>query len=346
MGFYKTVSITGMKFQKKAISGTAAIDVTNGTSAEEARIDKGDTLTANVTAIQPMEAQSGLTCQWYRGTDKIQGATTSTYVVTDADRGQKLHVEVTAEGNYSGVIASPEVEVDKEPIKGSIFITGSTAIGDTLTLDRTSLTPTGATVTTKWQRDGVDIPEATAETYQLTKDDLGKTITVVITATSPFTGSMTATREIPSIKPENPVVTTTAGNEQVTITWKPPFDGGSAITGYELTVTPSVAGSPFIIAGDATSYTVTGLTNGIEYEFILKAINGNGHGENTKPVSAVANTSGDENASSGTDDSLTEPSAKTGDTAPLARLFTFSIISMATLLCFSGRRRRKSTRNQ
>ncbi|MDD2978665.1 MAG: InlB B-repeat-containing protein, partial [Hespellia sp.] len=284
----QTASVSGIKLQEKAISGTVTIDIANGTGSDK-KTDKGDTLTANVTAIQPTEAQSELTYQWYRGTDKITEATNQTYVVTDDDKAKTLSVEVTAGKNYSGTVTSTGIEVDKEPIEGSISITGTTVLGDTLTLDTSSLTPSGATFTTKWQRDGVDITGATAETYQLTKDDLGNTITVLITATDTFTGSMTATKDIPSIKPEKPVITATAGNEQVVLTWTAPFDGGSAITGYELTVTPGITGSPFTIAGSEASYTVTGLTNGTGYEFTLKATNAKGDSEISDTVSATPN---------------------------------------------------------
>jgi hypothetical protein len=67
-----------------------------------------------------------------------------------------------------------------------------------------------------------------------------------------------------------------ATNEALTFTWQPPSsDGGSAITGYELTCTGIATSYP--AASDRT-YTVSGLTNNTQYTFSIAAINGNGTG--------------------------------------------------------------------
>ncbi|MEG0895081.1 MAG: S-layer homology domain-containing protein, partial [Oscillospiraceae bacterium] len=302
---YLEASVTyTLKVQEKPISGTVTIDIANGKDSEESKIDKGDILTANITLIEPAEVtKDGLTYQWYRGTDKIDGETNKTYVVTDADTDKTVSVLVTpkAGGNFNGEVKSAEVEVGKELIFGSVSITGDETVGNTLTLDKTKLTPEGATFTTKWQRDGVDIAGAAKETYKLTKSDLGKTIGVVITATDKFTGSMTAIKEIPPVKPEKPVIKTTAGNGQVALTWTAPFDGGSTITGYKLTVTPSIKGSPFTIAGSATSYTVTGLTNGTKYSFILTAINQVGNTDSDAKTETPVSSTGGGSDSGGSD---------------------------------------------
>ncbi len=68
------------------------------------------------------------------------------------------------------------------------------------------------------------------------------------------------------------------GDAEVTLTWTLADDGGAAITGYRIEQndgsnwSTSVANS----SSSALSYTVTGLTNGVAYNFRVVAINSNG----------------------------------------------------------------------
>ena len=85
--------------------------------------------------------------------------------------------------------------------------------------------------------------------------------------------------------PAAPVgLSATPGDAQVTLSWTDP--GDATITGYELRVD---SGAWADIAGsdaDTASHTVTGLTNGTEYGFALRAANGSGDGA----VSSIAAT--------------------------------------------------------
>ena len=72
-------------------------------------------------------------------------------------------------------------------------------------------------------------------------------------------------------------VATTAGNTEVILTWSAPTsDGGSAITGYSVTSSPSVTAPAGCTNINALTCTYTGLTNGTAYTFIVTAINGAG----------------------------------------------------------------------
>ena len=73
--------------------------------------------------------------------------------------------------------------------------------------------------------------------------------------------------------PEN--LAAQSGDGRVALTWEAPFDGSSAITGYTLTISPAI-GDAIALPASATSYTVTGLTNGTAYSFSLTAANAKG----------------------------------------------------------------------
>ncbi|TME33126.1 MAG: hypothetical protein E6I75_16075, partial [Chloroflexi bacterium] len=93
--------------------------------------------------------------------------------------------------------------------------------------------------------------------------------------------------------PGTPTITgVTAGNSQATVTFSPPAsNGGSPITSF--TVSALVNGAPpnppitTTVPGTATSATVTGLTNGTGYAFIVSAANSAGSGGNSAPSNTV-----------------------------------------------------------
>jgi uncharacterized repeat protein (TIGR02543 family) len=78
--------------------------------------------------------------------------------------------------------------------------------------------------------------------------------------------------------------TATPGDTQVTLNWTVPADnGGSAITEYEVSKDD---GASWASVGLNTSYTFTGLTNGITYTFKVRAVNSKGPGAEVSIASA------------------------------------------------------------
>ena len=78
-------------------------------------------------------------------------------------------------------------------------------------------------------------------------------------------------------------LTATAGDGEVGLAWSVPADnGGTPVTGYEYRYTAGAAvpeGTPWQSAGLIHQLTVTGLTNGLQYAFEVRALNRVGGGE-------------------------------------------------------------------
>lgn len=114
------------------------------------------------------------------------------------------------------------------------------------------------------------------------------TFTVVATNVMGNSAASSASSSVtPITVPGAPSITTvTAGNTQVTVTWTAPAStGGTAITGYVVTSTPgSFTAST---NGSTTTVAVTGLTNGVAYQFSVVAQNAAGTGPASALSSAV-----------------------------------------------------------
>ena len=82
-------------------------------------------------------------------------------------------------------------------------------------------------------------------------------------------------------------LTATPGDGEVTLNWRAPGDGGSAIKYYEYNID---GGAWTSTGGKSTSYTVTGLTNGETYRFRVRAVNSVGPGAESKPARATPAT--------------------------------------------------------
>jgi len=83
-------------------------------------------------------------------------------------------------------------------------------------------------------------------------------------------------------------LTATAGNGQVSLSWNAPSnDGGSEITGYEVTM-DNWANKVTKTASER-SHTYTGLTNGTKYTFKVRAVNAKGNGEEATATATPTN---------------------------------------------------------
>ena len=83
-------------------------------------------------------------------------------------------------------------------------------------------------------------------------------------------------------------VSATPDNKLVTLYWSAPtFDGGSPLLRYEVWNPASGAAGAWESAGLATSYSVSGLTNGVSYALRVRAVNVAGEGAASSDVTAT-----------------------------------------------------------
>ncbi|MEM1484530.1 S-layer homology domain-containing protein [Oscillospiraceae bacterium PP1C4] len=287
---FGTVNATA-NITAKQIDGTVSIDVTQG-SGDVNRIDEGDTLTANTGGITPHDAT--LSYQWYRNGTEISSATGKTYKVAAIGTdpiGSLITVRVTGTDNHADSKMSGSVEIGRIPLGGSVSIDGTTVLGETLTLNTASLTPSDASTSIVWLQEGSVISGVGGSSYTITRSDLGKAISVQVTGTGNYNGTITTKKVVPAVVPDAPMLTATAGNGQITLNWTVPFNGGSTITKYQIS---NNNGANWTDVDLVTTHTVTGLTNGTAYTFKLRAVNGIGNGaESSVPgTPAVPNSGG------------------------------------------------------
>ncbi len=82
----------------------------------------------------------------------------------------------------------------------------------------------------------------------------------------------------------------TTGDAQIGLSWTAPGDGGLSITGYDVEYRVTSTGGAWTDAGHSgtdPSHTITGLTNGTEYDIQVRAVNAAGDGPNTNTANAT-----------------------------------------------------------
>ena len=81
-------------------------------------------------------------------------------------------------------------------------------------------------------------------------------------------------------------VTAQAGDRSATLSWSAPSsNGGSPITGYRISISPTASGATISVNG--TTASIGGLTNGTTYTFRVSALNAVGTGAASAPSAAV-----------------------------------------------------------
>ena len=163
----------------------------------------GETLTVDTSPIPDTDQDTTFGYLWIRtdgDTDtNIDGATSSSYTLTNNDEGKTIKVLVgfrTTGGELVRLTSAPTAAVvsnsDQQPINtpatGAPTISGTAQVGQTLTADTSGIADadslTGATFSYQWLSSGnTEIQEATGATYNLVAADQGRIIKVRVTFT-------------------------------------------------------------------------------------------------------------------------------------------------------------------
>ncbi|TLU61844.1 hypothetical protein FE810_13580 [Thalassotalea litorea] len=143
----------------------------------------GSALSATVSDGNGVD-EGSISYTWMAGDMVISGAASSSYLLTSDEAGSKITVSVAYTDNdgYDESFkstASSTVEVPATNVPGTITITGTLESGQVITanlMDDNGVDPSN--VTYSWMADGTESIGSDSSTFQLTDDQVGKTITV------------------------------------------------------------------------------------------------------------------------------------------------------------------------
>jgi len=264
-----TVTATSTIDTSKFATATVTVPALAGSVSVTGNTVVGQQLTASTGSLQ---GSGTISYQWLRGDTaaaagtNISGATSSTYTLVTADQDRFIKVTVTRAGYRGSVTSNATAQITLPALTGSVSITGSTIVGQQLTVNTASLGGSGGTIGYQWAR--VDSAAATTGTpigtgasYTLAADDAGKFIRVTVTRTG-FSGSVSSATAVGP-------VTLPALTGSVSITGTARVDetlaadtgnlGGSGTVSYQWTRGDSAGGTFSNISG-ATSSTYTLVT--------------------------------------------------------------------------------------
>jgi hypothetical protein len=206
-----------------APQNTAAPTIT-GTAKEGSTLTAADGTWSN--------SPTSFTYQWQRcasdgtGCGDLAGATAKTYVLVAGDVGHTDRVVVTAanaDGKASATSAATDVVGSKNGPTNSVrpALSGSAAVGGTLSVSNGTWSPTPSSFTRQWQRctaDGtgcVNIAGATGQTYGVRSEDVGHRLQALVTAHTSAGEQTTAASNTSGVVTQTTVTTT---NTQTTTT--------------------------------------------------------------------------------------------------------------------------------
>src|SRR5262249_21329015 len=161
----------------------ATATVTSGLSATvSGTAQEGQTLTANPGgAVTGYQWQSFIGGTW----TNISGATSSTYVVQEADEGHQLRVHVTSSGGSADSAATSAASCISATLTTPV-ISGTAQPGQTLSATAAVANDSDATVSYQWEANHgsgfAAIAAATNLSYVITSADIGAQLEIVATS--------------------------------------------------------------------------------------------------------------------------------------------------------------------
>lgn len=274
------VQVTGISPYNGSFTSSATAAVTNLTritgvslvGANAPTYEQGGGAATKIKAsVTPSTiASTAVTYNWQVGGVPIIGVTGDEFTVSEQDIGKTVTVTVTGNGTTStGSATSAASGVVKGVITSVSLSSTSLTVGGTITA---SIPLSGATAgaTLKWFRSGDAGAIGAGDTYTIQAADLGKTISIEVTAGGNYTtktAAVTASIAVPAV----PVVTTytvtqtltnmTSDNTSTSVNQGSQFTATfAANTGYALpaTITISMGGNTLTAGSDYTYNQSTG----------------------------------------------------------------------------------------
>ena len=187
----KTITVTVSSTKEiGTVSSSPTMAVVNTLSGDvtiQGETVVGQTLTASVTNTNNT---GNLLYQWKANNIEIEGATASAYLLTDYEIRKTITVSVSSSKEYGSITSSSTSAVTALPLTGNVIIKGEAIQGETLTAEVTDSNHSGDLLY-QWYANNAMINRATASTYQLTENEIGKTITVTVSCAAK-TGTLTS----------------------------------------------------------------------------------------------------------------------------------------------------------
>jgi hypothetical protein len=190
-----TLIVTRTDNSGRASTTTTTIGLLTGTVNITGDAIVGQTLTANTSSLG---GSGTISYKWWRDTTNI-GTNSSTYTVVAADVGSRITVVVTRANNSSSVTSSQTATVTLPPLTGAVSITGTAAVGQSLSVNTTSLGGSG-TISYQWMRHTsqaggttTNITSATNASYTVQLDDQDRWLSVTVSRAN-NSGSVTSER--------------------------------------------------------------------------------------------------------------------------------------------------------
>ena len=177
-----------------ATSATAAIENVNdaptGSIIISGSNSEGSTLTLDTSSVVDEDGLGSLTIVWKAGDTAITGANTSTYILTSSEIGKTISAQVSytdgqgASETLTSASTLTVTNVNAEPT-GSLIITGTTAQGEILTADASSIVDGDGlgTLSYQWLRDGINIDGETNARYTTANADVGTKLSATVSYT-------------------------------------------------------------------------------------------------------------------------------------------------------------------
>ncbi|MHA2275864.1 MAG: fibronectin type III domain-containing protein, partial [Candidatus Kariarchaeaceae archaeon] len=168
---------------------------------------------------------------------------------------------------------------------GNILSSAAGESGGSTTLEYSRLLNTGDTSEDKII--SVGVPTLIIWAYHSSSD--GFTLKHGSATTDRGTTTVTFQEIITPGAPQSPLIAPTGSDGQVSLSWSAPSsDGGSPVTDYNI-YRSTTSGGPYTQVGTTTSlsYVDSAVTNGIEYFYVIRAVNVKGEGSDSTEVSDV-----------------------------------------------------------